>query len=475
MKSAARLSALLVAGIGSACALGPDYTRPELPAPETFREQPAQMESIADLPWFEVFRDDALGGYVREALENNRDLQLAAARVEQARYLAAVARSPLFPQLGYDAGTARGDQALLGSPAPGTSLENSSLLAANLFWEIDVWGRIRRSAEAARAELFATEAVRRGVVLSLVSAVAQSYYELLELDLEREIAQSSVQAYQETYHLFQRQFEGGVTSKLDPLRADAALAQAEASLRFVELAIVAKENELSVLLGRPAGGLARGAGLTAQTLPPEVPSGIPSQLLERRPDLLEAEQTLVAANARIGVAFTGYFPRIGLSALGGSASADLSDLLDSGTGLWSLAASAAGPIFTAGQTTYDWRAAQAASDASHAAYEGTVLNSLREVSDALTAREKLALVRVQQERAVAALRESVKMATTRYVSGLSSYFEVLDAQQELYPAEFALARTRRDEQLAVVALYRALGGGWNADVPEPEIPLPLAP
>ncbi len=475
MKSAARLSALLVAGIGSACALGPDYTRPELPAPEAFREQPAQMESLADLPWFEVFRDDALGAHLREALENNRDLQVAAARVQQARYLAAVARSPLFPQLGYDAVTARGDQALLGNPAPGATLENSSLLAANLFWEIDVWGRIRRSAEAARAELFATEAVRRGVVLSLVAAVAQSYYELLELDLEREIAQSSVQAYQGTYDLFQRQFEGGVTSKLGPLRAEAALAQAEASIPLLESAIVAKENELSVLLGRPAGALTRGAALTAQTLPPEVPSGIPSQLLERRPDLLEAEQTLVAANARIGVAFTGYFPRIGLSALGGSASTDLSALLDAGTGLWSMAAAAAGRIFTAGQTTYAWRAAQAASDASRAAYEGSVLNALREVSDALTAREKLALARVQQERAVASLRESVKMATTRYVSGLSSYFEVLNAQQDLYPAEFALARTRRDEQVAVVALYRALGGGWNLHVPEPEIPLPIAP
>ncbi len=458
-----------------ACALGPDYTRPELPAPAAFREQPAQTESIADLPWFEVFRDEALGAHVREALENNRDLQQAAARVEQARYLAAVARSPLFPQLGYDAATARGDQAVLGGVAPGAPLDNSSLVAANLFWEIDVWGRIRRSAEAARAELFATEAVRRGVVLSLVSSVAQSYFELLELDLEREIGQHSVEAFQSTHDLFLRQFEGGVTSKLDPLRAEAALAQAEASLRFVELAIVATENQLAVLLGRPAGDLARGAALTAQALPPEVPPGIPSELLERRPDLLEAEQTLIAANARIGVAFTGYFPRIGLSALGGSASTDLSDLLDSGTGLWSLAASAAGPIFTAGQTTYDWRAAEAASAASRAAYEGAVLNALREVSDALSAREKLALVRVQQERAVDALRESVEMATTRYVSGLSSYFEVLDAQQELYPAEYDLARTRRDEQLAVVALYRALGGGWNADLREPEIPLPLAP
>jgi multidrug efflux system outer membrane protein len=475
VRGTARLAALLALALGSACALGPDYTRPELPAPETFRAQPIETQSIADLPWFEVFRDGALGGYVREALDNNRDLQVAAARVEQARYLAAVARSPLFPQLGYDAATARGDQAVLGNPAPGTALENSSLLAASLFWEVDVWGRIRRSAEAARAELFATEAVRRGVVLSLVSAVAQSYYELLELDLEQAIAQDSVQAYQGTYDLFQRQFEGGVTSKLDPLRADAALAQAEASLQLVELQIVAKENELSVLLGRPAGGLARGAGLNEQTLPPEVPPGIPSQLLERRPDLIEAEQTLVAANARIGVAFTNFFPRIGLSALGGSASEDLSDLLESGTGLWSIAASAAGPIFTAGQTSYDWRAAQAAADASRAAYEGSVLNALREVSDALTAREKLASTRVQQERAVASLRESVRMATTRYVSGLSSYFEVLDAQQELYPAEFALARTRRDEQLAVVALYRALGGGWNAKDPEPEIPLPLAP
>jgi multidrug efflux system outer membrane protein len=465
------LIGLAVAG----CALGPDYTRPELPEPEAFREEPEVMESVADLPWFEVFDDAALVAHVHEALANNRNLQLAAASVEQARYLAAVARSPLLPQLGYDAVASRGDQGVLGAVAPGSPLDDSGLLAANLFWEVDLWGRIRRSAEAARAELFAVEAVRRGVVLSLVSAVSAAYYELLELDLELDIARDSVDAFRRTRDLFQRQFEGGVTSRLDPLRADAALAQAEASVPALELAVRVKENQLSVLLGRPAGKIARGADLAAQPLPPEVPAGVPSQLLERRPDLLEAEQSLVAANARIGEAFTGYFPRIGLTALGGSASTPLSDLLDSGSGLWSVAAEATGPIFTAGRTTYQWRAAEAAADAARASYEGSVLNALREVSDALTARQQLALARVAQQRAVEALRESVKTANTRYVSGLSSYFEVLDAMLELYPAEYRLAQTLRDEHLALVEIYRALGGGWSTYDGEPTIPQPVVP
>jgi multidrug efflux system outer membrane protein len=236
------LIGLAVAG----CALGPDYMRPALPEPEAFREEPEVMESVADLPWFEVFEDAALIAHVHEALVNNRNLQLAAARVEQARYLAAVARSPLLPQLGYDAIASRGDQGVLGAVAPGSPLDDSGLLAANLFWEVDLWGRIRRSAEAARAELFAVEAVRRGVVLSLVSAVSAAYYELLELDLELDIARNSVDAFRRTRDLFQRQFEGGVTSRLDPLRADAALAQAEASVPALELAVRVKENQLSV-------------------------------------------------------------------------------------------------------------------------------------------------------------------------------------------------------------------------------------
>jgi multidrug efflux system outer membrane protein len=458
------------------CAIGPDYGRPELPAPPAFRDQPETTASIADLPWWEVFRDDTLVALIHESLASNRDLQLAAANVEVARYLAAVQRGELFPQLGYEADATRGKDTFLGTPgSTGRGTENDFLAVANLFWEIDVWGRIRRATEAARADLLATEAFRRGVVLSLVSGVAQAWIELIELDRELEIARESVVSFGEMRDLFQRQFLGGVVSKLDSLRAEAALAQAAARVPDLERLIVAKENELSVLIGRPAGAIPRGGMLAEQVVPPEVPAGVPSLLLERRPDLIEAEETLVASNARIGQALADYFPRIGLTALAGSVSTELSDLLHSATDVWSVGGSALGPLFTFGQTTYTWKAAQAASDASRAAYEGAVLNSLREVSDALTAREKLVAVRAEREREVAALRESVEISQQRYLGGLATYLEVLDAQQQLYPAEFALAQTERDQLLAVVALYRALGGGWNAYDAQPELPLPIVP
>jgi outer membrane protein, multidrug efflux system len=466
--------ALVAAALG--CAIGPDYRRPALPDPPAFRDEAEQTASLADLPWWEVFRDAALVALIHESLANNRDLAVAAANVEQARYLAAVQRGELFPQLGYEADGARGKDTFLGSPgSTGRGTENDFLAVVNLAWEIDVWGRIRRATEAARGDLFATEAFRRGVVLSLVSGVAQAWFELVELDRELEIARESVASFEETRDLFQRQFLGGVVSKLDSLRAEAALAQAAARVPDLERQVVAKENELSVLAGRPAGAIARGGALAAQATPPEVPAGVPALLLERRPDLIEAEQTLVAANAREGQALAGYFPRIGLTAFSGSVSTELSDLLHSATDVWSVGGSALGPLFTFGQTTYTWKAAQAASDASRAAYEGAVLTSLREVSDALTAREKLVAVRSAREREVAALRESVEISQQRYLGGLSTYLEVLDAQQQLYPAEFALSQTERDQLLAVVALYRALGGGWNAYAEPPEVPLPIAP
>jgi multidrug efflux system outer membrane protein len=473
--SARRTLGVALAAAALGCAIGPDYQRPELPAPAAFRDTPEATASIADLPWWEVFGDDALVVLIHESLANNRDLAVAAANVETARYLAAVQRGELFPQLGYEAGAAHGNDEILGSPSPGRGGENDFLAAANLFWEIDVWGRIRRASEAARADLLATEAFRRGVVLSLVSDVARAWFELVELDRELAIARESVVSFQETRDLFLRQYQGGVVSKLDSLRAEAALAEAAARVPDLERQIVAKENELSVLVGRPAGAIERGATLAEQAAPPEVPPGVPSLLLERRPDLIQAEETLVAANAREGQALADYFPRIGLTAVAGSLSSDVSDLFEASSGYYAAGGQALGPLFTFGQTTYAWKAAQAASDASRAAYEGAVLNSLREVSDALVLREKLVTVRAERERQVAALRESVQISQQRYLGGLATYLEVLDAQQQLYPAEFDLAQTERDQLLAVVALYRALGGGWNAYDTEPEIPQPVMP
>ena len=468
--------AALVALFG--CAVGPNYERPKLPTTPTFRDTQEQQASIADLPWWEVFRDDVLQGLIRESLEENRDLRTAVANVEQARDAAAVQRGELFPQSGYEGDAARGKRSFLGGVFPGSegNVASSYLALLNVAWELDVWGRIRRATEAARAQMLASDAVRRGVVLSLVTGVAQAYLELRELDLELEITHRNVESFQETYELFTRQYQGGVASKLDPLRGEAALAQVAATVPITEERIVAKENQLAVLLGRPPGPIPRGAALTDQALPPEVPAGIPSQLLERRPDLIEAEQNLIAANAEIGVAFANFFPRIGLTtAFRGGVSSDLSQILKSGAETWAVAGQAAGPIFTFGETWYTWEAAKAADLASLYQYQQSVLTALSDVSNALIAREKIAIQRDELERQVNALRESVRIAKVRYVGGLSTYVEVLDAEQQLFPAEIALAEAERDQLLAVVQLYKALGGGWNEGGPQPGVPSPLRP
>ncbi|MEB2345029.1 MAG: efflux transporter outer membrane subunit [Deltaproteobacteria bacterium] len=467
------LAALLAVALAG-CAVGPRYRRPEGVAPAAYRASAEDPASIADLPWFEVFRDPVLRAHVEEALANNRDLLAAASRVEQARGLAAVQRGELFPDAGYELDVHREHDATFGSPTPDTGTESLYLGVLNAAWELDVWGRIRRATEAARSEMLASEAFRRGIVLSLVTGVAQAYFELRELDLELAITRRTVESFRETRDLFERQFRGGVTSKLDYLRGEAALAQAAASLPDLERRIVAKENELSVLLGRPAGEIERGAVLTAQELPPEVPPGIPSQLLERRPDVIEAEEVLHAETARIGEAFAGFFPRIGLTAVAGRTSGELDSAL-SGPSFWTLVGSAVGPLFTFGRTWYGWRASEAGAQAALHDYQQSVLVALQDVSNALTAREKLAQMRVEQGRAVEALGESLRIARIRYVGGLATYLEVLDAQQQLFPAELDLARTQRDELNAVVALYRALGGGWQEAPPAPTIPQPLAP
>jgi multidrug efflux system outer membrane protein len=386
-----------------------------------------------------------------------------------------VQRSELFPELGYEADAARGRNTQLGNPVAGLGRTRNYLAALDVVWEIDVWGRIRRASEASRAEMLATEAVRRGVVLSLVTGVAQSYLELRELDLELEIARSNEGVFRETRDLFQRQFTGGVASKLDALRGEAALAQVAATVPALEQQIVAKENEISVLVGRAPGPIPRGSALVDQPEPPAVAAGIPSQLLERRPDLIEAEETLRAANARVGEALAEFFPRIGLTSVLGSASDDLGALLASGTGYWALVGQAAGPIFTFGRNWYGWRASQRDTDAARAAYERAVLVALQETSDALVARAKLAEVREQQELAVMALEGALRIARTRYLGGLATYLEVLDAQQQLFPAQLDLARTRLDEWVALVALYRALGGGWAQGPEPPTVPQPIAP
>ena len=445
------------------CAIGPDYQRPETVEPPTFREQttPAESASLADLPWWEVFQDEALRALIGEALANNYNLRIAASRVEQARARAGIARSEFFPQINGEFDATRGNNAVLGVPSPGAPRDNAFLLAAGLAWEIDIWGRIRRTNEAARAELFATEAFRRGIVLTLTSDVAASYFELRELDLELEISRRTVDAYTKMYELFERKFTGGASSKLGMLRAEAALASAAAVIPDLERRTVEVENRLSVLLGRIPGPIPRGETLLEQKTPPQVPLGVPAQLLERRPDVLEAEQRLVAANALVGVSISNFLPRIGLTALAGGVSTELSDILQQRNSLWSIAGIATTPIFQGGAIYYDWQRAKAEWEDARLFYELTALAALRDVSDSLVAREKYAEEQQQRARAVVALQESVRISTVRYVDGRADYFEVINAQQDLFPAELSLARTEASQLVSIVRLYRALGGGWS--------------
>jgi multidrug efflux system outer membrane protein len=452
----------------SACALGPNYKRPPVAAPAVFRGQEgvAEQASIADLPWWQVFRDPALADLIKTSLTNNYDLREAVQRIEQARAVGVQVRSAFFPQVGYEADASRGKNAIAGRPT--TTLGKTVDAFAGLLnasWEIDLWGRIRRADEAARAQILASEEAKRGVMLSLVSDVAQAYFELLELDLQLEIARRTTESFRDSLDIFRRRLEGGVASRLETARAAASLAQTAATVPNLERLIVLKENQINLLLGREPASIARGLPLTAQSSPPEIPAGLPSDLLERRPDVRQAEQNLVAANARIGVAVADFFPRLDLTSLLGFASPALSSITSGRNRVWSAAASLAGPIFQGGRLVGQYRQFQAEWEETRLRYEQTALNAFHEVSNALVSRQKLIDVRTEQANAVESLRESVSVSTQRYIAGLSSYFEVLEAQQQLFPAENSLAQTQLEQLVAIVDLYRALGGGWQlADV-----------
>jgi multidrug efflux system outer membrane protein len=341
-------------------------------------------------------------------------------------------------------------------------------------WEIDLFGRIRRATESSRAELLASNEARRGVIISLVSEVATQYLSLRELDVELEIAQRATRTFQETLDLFVRQFEGGIGTKLAVARGAAALAQAAAAIPDTERRIVATENAISILLGWPPIAIPRGnTTLTQEDLPPRPPAGLPAALLERRPDVRQNEELLRSANAQVGVAVAEFFPRIGLTALYGGQSTELESIVKGPGNIWQIAASISGPLLQGGRLLGNYKSAKANWEATKAQYEQIVLTALREVSDALVNADKLVGVRDEDAKAVAALQEASDLATVRYTGGLATYFEVLEAQQQLFPAETTLAQVELAQLLAVVELYRALGGGWA--VGEEQLPLNFFP
>src|SRR6267142_1258678 len=462
--SAAALFLLLLG-----CAVGPNYQRPELTVPTDYRSggRAAQQASIADLPWWEVFKDPRLKELVQSALANNYDLRIAVIRIEQSRQIAAQARAQYFPFLNYGVTASDGKNEFVGGVSPnGGQTRGAFAAAASVAWEADLWGRLRRENEAARAQYLATEQARRAIVLSLVSDVAQAYFELLDLDLQLDIARQTTESFSQTVSLFTHRLEGGVASKLDTSRAEAAHATAAASIPELERQIALKENQISVLLGNNPNPIAHNAKLLDQVVPPDIPSGLPSALLERRPDILVAEEQLRSANAQIGVATANFFPRIGLTALFGRASSPLDSLSSGEATVWSIAGNLAGPIYQGGALRAQKRQAIAFWDQSRLQYEQTAQLAFQDVSTALVSKMKYEAIRAEQARAVEAYQESVKVSLQRYTAGKASYFEVLDAQLQLYPAENALAFTELNRRTVVVQLYKALGGGWNLKDPD---------
>jgi len=446
------------------CAVGPNYKRPAVNAPTGFRGATTDVStnSLADLPWWSVFKDPVLQDLIQVALTNNYDLRITLTRLDQARAIQAQARSQLLPQVGYGAEANRGRNEFIGTPMPnGGQTGNSYVGGFEALWEIDLWGRVRRMNEAARANFMATQEGRRAVMISVVSGVARAYFELLELDEQLVIAQRTRDSYERTLRLFSDQHAGGLASKLEVSRAELALRTVTATVPEIERQIALKENEINTLLGRNPGPIARTSTLLAQEMPVEIPVGLPSTLLERRPDVRATEQQVRAANAEIGVAIGDFFPRIGLTTIYGGTSTDLDKLLKSEANLWSAAATAAGPVFTGGRLTGRYRQTKGAFEQARLSYQQTAISAFREVSDALISHSRYEDERVEQSQAVGAGREAVELATVRYKEGKASYYEVLEAQQQLFPAENTLSRIEAARRLAVIQLYKALGGGWS--------------
>jgi outer membrane protein, multidrug efflux system len=471
------VGSVLVAGCITA---GPNYARPEMAPPAAFRDagEQQQPESLADIPWWQVFQDEALQALIRDAIAFNYDLRIAVARVQEARALARVAKSFLYPDIGVGVSSSvnqisRNSQPPLLSEDDDDRVFPNTTINATMSWELDLFGRIRRDSEAAFARYLATEEGRRAVLITLVSDVATAYFQLREFDLQREVALRTLALNDQTVEYYRTRLAGGVSNRLELDSAVANRSLTAASVPDIERQVAILENAISVLAGRPPGAVGRGRTLEEQTLPPDIPVGVPATLLERRPDVVEAEQLLVAANADIGAAKALFYPTISLTGSVGTVSSDLSDLLKGDSVIWSLGAGLFQPLFNAGRIRGNYDAARARFDQALAEYQQTAISAYREVSDSLIAIEKLGAIRVEQQAGVVALRDASQLSRERYDIGLSSYLEILVADQQLFERELDLARTRGDQMRALAQLYRALGGGWQPE--PPAAPPPTTP
>jgi multidrug efflux system outer membrane protein len=456
--------AMVVSYLVTGCKVGPNYKRPAVQTPTEYRElkdglqvQP-QVASYADLPWWQVFQDPTLQELIRTALKQNYDLQLATERINAGRAQVQITRSNLFPQVAGNGDFSGGKEHNFQTKS------NFLTLTADAAFQLDFFGKLRRATEASRAELLATKDAQQTVILTLVSDVASDYFALLQLDLQLQITHDTVTTQEDSVKLTTLRMDHGVATKLDVLQAQQVLDTANASIPDLERQIAQEENAISILLGNYPQGVPRGHTLVEQVLPPDVPPGLPSTLLERRPDIREAEQILVAANAQIGVAKAEFFPQISLTGSGGGAfgrSSAFSGLMSSQLGIWSYGAQVSQPIFTGGALRGNLRLAESQHKQALISYRQAIQQAFGDASDALIGYQKNHEVRVRQGQTVADLQESVRLSIMRYRGGTTTYLEVLDGQRSLFSAELVLAQARGTEYQSLVQLYRALGGGWQ--------------
>lgn len=457
------------------CMMGPDYSRPDSDAPEAYRFEPAQTAQTADSEWWKQYNDPVLDQLIADSLANNWSVQIAAANVEAAAGILTRTRAPIFPQLGYgaDAGRARYTESGDGAITPGSvNPQDFNQAAFTASWEIDLWGRIRRQTEAAQANLLATEEARRGVILTLVSSVANSYLQLRGLDQQLEVSRKTLDVYGQSLKYFELQFQYGQTSEMTVAQARSQYETAAAQIPLIEQQIAQLENAISLLVGRNPGPIARGKSLVEMTAP-AIPEGLPSQLLERRPDIMQAEQQLIAANAQIGAAKALYFPSISLTGAFGGSSSELSDVFNGSAKTWNFTGSVTGPIFTAGMISGQVAQAEANQQAALANYQFTIQSAFADVSNALSAREKLLLQVATQQRKVKALSDYARLARLQFDGGYAPYSTVLQAEQELFPAQLGLAQTLAENAAALSNIYKAMGGGWVDKASALTTPMPM--
>jgi multidrug efflux system outer membrane protein len=453
---------LICIGASAACIQGPEYKRPTVSVPETYRFDDSPLSPVEGPAWWNAFGDEALNALIREGVAHNRDLRIATARVDEFEAILMGTRSQSFPQIGYGLNSSRqrtSERIGIPFPAGKSPISSSfgSVLSAS--WEIDLWGRIRRETEAARANLLATTEARRGVVLTLVASVIASYITLLDLDSRLQVAGETLAGRTESVALFRKRLEGGYISDFEMSQVQAEYEAAVVAIPEIKQLIAVQEHALSVLLGRNPGPITRGRTLTALGTP-SVPSSLPAELLTRRPDILKAEQQLIASNALIGAARALYFPRISLTGLGGLASKSLGNLFTGTARTWSFTGDVSGPIYTGGGIKSATDQAVARREQSLAAYEFTIENAFREVEDALVTLQMSREAEQSFERRVASLKRGLTLARARYDNGYADYLDVLDTERSLFSAELSLAAARGDSYRALVGLYRALGGDW---------------